>query len=281
MSSPISTAQPIVYVPAPSLVDVKNGNAVLQKGHKGDAVSYVQDLLKIPVDRRFGKDTETAVREFQQRSAASVDPGMEGKVDRALLAAIEAAGGVEAEGLFDYDQRHKLASVYPALRERVRQLAQRLAARQMSFLITDGLRTVAEQDQLYRKGRKLVNGTWMPIDPVNRIGIVTNSPGGFSNHNYGLAIDSYPVISGRVYTEIPRKASVEFRKRFTAIQTAIGEEGEAAGLFWGGRWTNPYDPPHLQLFSQTEMKPKKCLEIFRANGNSLAAVWHEVDNRLS
>jgi peptidoglycan L-alanyl-D-glutamate endopeptidase CwlK len=151
----------------------------------------------------------------------------------------------------------------------------------MNFLITDGMRTFAEQDELFHKGRKLVNGNWIPKDPVHKTGIVTNAPGGLSNHNYGLAFDSYPVISGKVFTSIPDHSSLEFRNRFKAIQKAIGEDGEAVGLFWGGRWTNPFDPPHLQLFPQTEMKPRTCLEIFRANGDSLAAVWAEVDKRLS
>ena len=281
MSTPTSAVQPIVYVPAPSLVDVKAGNAVLQKGHKGDAVSYIQDLLQIHIDRKFGSDTETAVRDFQQRSGTTVETGMEGKVGRALLAAMEAAAGVQEEGHFDYDQRHKLKDVHPALRDKIIQLGERLAARQMSFLITDGMRTFEEQDKLFHQGRKLKNGTWVPIDPVHETDIVTHAAGGFSNHNYGLAIDSYPVISGKVFTDIPKHATLQFRKRFNAIQSAIGEEGEALGLFWGGRWTKPFDPPHLQLFPQSEMKPQTCLGIYRDNGNSLAAVWDEVNRRLS
>jgi peptidoglycan hydrolase-like protein with peptidoglycan-binding domain len=281
MSTVVTAAQPIVFVPAPSLVDIKAGNAVLQKGHKGDAVSHVQELLHIHVDRKFGSDTETAVREFQQRNGAAVEPGNEGKVDRVLLAAIESAAGVQPEGTFDFDKRRKLKDVHPILKARVLQLAARLSAREMNFLITDGMRTFAEQDELFRKGRKLVNGHLIPKDPVHKTGIVTNAPGGLSNHNYGLAIDSYPVISGSVFTDIPSHASLEFRNRFKAIQKAIGEEGEAVGLFWGGRWTSPFDPPHLQLFAKTEMKPQTCLEIFRSHDDSLAAVWAEVDNRLS
>jgi peptidoglycan LD-endopeptidase CwlK len=281
MSTPASSPQPIVYVLAPSVVEIKAGNALLQKGHKGDAVSYLQDLLRIHVDQKFGNDTEKAVIAFQEHTQTPIEPGTEGKVGRTLLAAIEAAAGVQSEGLFDYDQRHKLADVHPGLREKVIRLAARLSARQMSFLITDGVRTFQEQDKLYHQGRKPVNGKWIPIDPVHQTDIVTNAPSGLSNHNYGLAIDSYPVISGRVYTDIPKKASTEFRQRFMAIQTAIGEEGEAVGLFWGGRWTHPYDPPHLQLFPQTEMKPGTCLKIYQDNHNSLAAVWTEVDNRLA
>ena len=281
MSTTMAATQPIVYVPAPSLGEVKAGNAVLQKGHKGDAVSYIQDLLRIHIDRKFGRDTETAVIEFQQRTGATVEPGMEGKVGRVLLAAIEAAAGIQPEGDFDYDKRHKLVKVHPMLRDKVIQVAQRLKARQMSFLITDGMRTFAEQDQLFRQGRRLVNGTWVPIDPVNNTDIVTWATGGFSNHNYGLAIDSYPVISDRVYTQIPPHSTSAFKQRFNAIQRAIGEEGEAVGLTWGGRWNHPHDPPHLQLFPQTEMKPRTCLEIFQAHGDSMQAVWDEVTSRLS
>jgi len=50
------TPVPIAYVAAPSLSEVKAGNAVLQKGHKGEAVSYAQELLGIHVDSKFGND---------------------------------------------------------------------------------------------------------------------------------------------------------------------------------------------------------------------------------
>lgn len=33
----------------------------------------------------------------------------------------------------------------------------------------------------------------------------------------------------------------------TAAWAAIGEVGEALGLRWGGRWTDPHDPGHLEL----------------------------------
>ena len=269
MSTSTSAVLPVTFVPAPSLEDVKNGNAVLQKGHMGSAVSHVQQLLRISVDQKFGRDTETAVREFQQRNAAAAEPGMEGKVTRGLLAAMEALAAAQPQAQFDFDKRRRLDRVHPKLKETVIRLAARLAARNMSFLVTDGLRTFAEQDELFAQGR---------TKPGKK---VTKARGGFSNHNYGLAIDSYPVISGRVFTEIPDGATQQFRKTFNAIQTAIGEEGEAVGLTWGGRWSDPFDPPHLQLFSQNEMNPSKCLEIYKANGNSIAAVWAEVDRRLS
>src|SRR5687768_8194676 len=183
MSATTSSVQPLVYVPAPSVSEVKNGSAVLQKGHKGAAVSHIQELLRIHVDQKFGPNTETAVKEFQQRTQTSVDPGMEGKVDRVLLSAMEAAAA-QPEEQFDYDQRHKLDAVHPALKQKVVQLAQHLAARNMNFLITDGFRTFAEQDEIFRKGRKLVGGNWIITDPAS---VVTRSPGGLSNHNYGLA----------------------------------------------------------------------------------------------
>lgn len=52
-----------------------------------------------------------------------------------------------------------------------------------------------------------------------------------SMHSYGLAVD---IIDRKLAYNAPR-----------AFWDAVGAEGEAAGLVWGGRWTNP-DRPHLQ-----------------------------------
>jgi hypothetical protein len=52
------------------------------------------------------------------------------------------------------------------------------------FLVVSGLRTAAEQDALYAQGR---------IAPGH---IVTNSKGGLSMHNYGLAVAAVPFLTG-------------------------------------------------------------------------------------
>jgi peptidoglycan LD-endopeptidase CwlK len=70
-----------------------------------------------------------------------------------------------------------LAPLYPPLAQRVRLL---LAAIAVPVLITQGERTWAEQDALYAQGRTA---------PGN---IVTKARSGYSQHNYGLAVDLCP-----------------------------------------------------------------------------------------
>jgi 2-hydroxychromene-2-carboxylate isomerase len=100
-----------------------------------------------------------------------------------------------------------------------------------------------------------------------------------SNHNYGLAVDLYPVLDGRVFTNTPENASSEFRQRFKAIQQAIIEAAERLGLTAGARFSRP-DPPHVQLLAENVLRPRQCLEIFRAHNDDLDAVWEEVNRRL-
>lgn len=173
------------------------------------------------------------------------------------------------------DKRGKSAKLHPIFVERLVMLAELLAQRGMKALITDGLRTFAEQDKLFKIGRRGIKGER----------IVTKARGGESNHNYGLAVDMYPVLpdaSGKdkVFTEIPPKSSIEFARAFRRTQESIGEIAEELGLFWGARFSGIVDTPHIQLLAQHEMSPKECLKIFRKNSNTLQAVWDEASRRV-
>lgn len=52
---------------APSLGDVRDDTAPLRRGMGGPAVEYLQQRLGIPVDGKFGSDTEAAVKAFQAK----------------------------------------------------------------------------------------------------------------------------------------------------------------------------------------------------------------------
>jgi peptidoglycan L-alanyl-D-glutamate endopeptidase CwlK len=166
------------------------------------------------------------------------------------------------------DKRGKTKRLHPIFRERLILLAEALARRGMQALITDGLRTVAEQDALFAQGR---------TKPGPR---VTNARGGQSNHNYGLAVDMYPVIGGKVFTDVAKGASVEFRRAFNAVQDAIGEEAERLGLFWGARFNGIVDTPHIQLLPEQELRPSEAFKILNKAGGDLAAVWAEATKRV-
>lgn len=285
MSDPTATLpQPATFTPAPSLDEVRSGSRVLERGHRGDAVSHVQRLLGIDVDARFGADTERAVTDFQQRKGMKIDPGFLGKVGRFTLAALEQSVTVPMVEIApseagNFDPRNLLDGVHPALRKRMLAVVAELANKGMQMRITDGRRTFKEQDKLFQKGRILVDGKWQCANP-KCAGIVSNVRGGRSNHNYGLACDSYPVLDGKVRFSAPAGPAA-LKKRFFEVQSAIGHAGEQFGLTWGGRWTSPFDPPHLQLLGQTELRASECLEIFNAAGGSIHAVWDEATRRIA
>lgn len=114
-------------------------------------------------------------------------------------------------------------SVQPVMRSFVLS-AKAIAARQgLVVRAISGLRTYAEQDALYAKGRTA---------PGPR---VTNARGGFSNHNFGLAID-IGVFSadGKTY------------HGSHPLYRDLGPLGESLGLEWGGRWKF-VDEPHYQF----------------------------------
>ena len=93
--------------------------------------------------------------------------------------------------------------------------------------ISQGLRTIKEQDDLYAQGR-------------TRPGkIVTNAKGGDSFHNYGLAID--------VVIINPNGTANWSRLSADVVRIAAQE-----GFEWGGNWRTFKDYPHFQMtFGQT------------------------------
>jgi len=112
------------------------------------------------------------------------------------------------------------------LKPKVKKLAEQLLIeckkRGIDLTITQTLRTIEEQNKLYAIGK---------TKPGK---IVTNSRGGYSFHNYGVAFDFCPVRSGRaIWNDI-------------ALFDAIGRLGVKLGLEWGGNWSKFKDRPHFQ-----------------------------------
>ena len=70
--------------------------------------------------------------------------------------------------------------------------------------------------------------------------IVTNAKGGQSNHNFGLAIDVFPIWQdGRLHMEDDAE-----NIRLLKLIAHIGIE---EGLEWGGHWKTLKDYPHFEL----------------------------------
>jgi peptidoglycan L-alanyl-D-glutamate endopeptidase CwlK len=105
-----------------------------------------------------------------------------------------------------------IATLLPEVRPYARALINKAAATGITIKAISGLRTYAEQDELYAKGR---------TKPGPK---VTNASGGHSNHNFGIAFDIGVFEENKWLPESPK-------------YKAVGALGVDLGLEWGGNWT--------------------------------------------
>lgn len=98
-----------------------------------------------------------------------------------------------------------------------------------SLRFTQTLRTFAEQDLLYAMGRTAKGS------------VVTNSKGGFSYHNYGLAIDICLMINGKPSWDVKADWDKDGKSDWLEVVSAFKRHGWE----WGGDWRF-YDAPHFQ-----------------------------------
>lgn len=97
--------------------------------------------------------------------------------------------------------------------------------------IVQGLRTIDEQNKLYAQGRTV---------PGHRI---TNSKGGQSYHNYGLAFDFAILYNDK---ELSWDINYDFDKDGVKDWQEVVQPFKNAGYTWGGDWNSLKDNPHLE-----------------------------------
>ena len=140
----------------------------------------------------------------------------------------------------------RLAGLLPRVKVLAEQLLQRASAAGIALVVTQGLRTYAEQDALYAQGRSTPGK------------IVTRARGGQSAHNFGRAFDVAFVSKNGIAWDGP--------------WDEIGAMGQELGLEWGGAWPSFKDRPHFQL-----MEGKTLAEL-RAEHDAPAP---DVDGEIS
>jgi len=120
--------------------------------------------------------------------------------------------------------------------------------------ITQGLRTFAEQDDLYAQGR---------TKPGKK---VTNAKGGQSIHNYGFAVDICLIIDGKT-------ASWETAKDWDGDKQSDWMEVvvifKKYGWNWGGDWRTLKDMPH---FDKKGFSDWKVLSKMKRDKNNYVIV---------
>ena len=93
----------------------------------------------------------------------------------------------------------------------------------IELMLTSTYRNKKAQDELYAQGRTAPGR------------IVTNAKGGQSFHNYKVAYDVVPLVSGKAMWDIKHPS-----------WHIVGGLGKAAGLDWAGDWKRFREFPHFQ-----------------------------------
>ncbi len=173
----------------------------------------------------------------------------------------------------------RVAALHPVVRQAAERLIERSFARGVPIVITQGLRTIAEQDALYAQGR---------TKPGQ---IVTNARGGYSNHNFGVAIDFCLLMpDGRSVTwDMVRDGDGDKVADWNEV-VAIAKE---LGFAWGGDWTKFKDYPHLEMcfglttaqyragVSPTEIAMAKALAKINKEDESMTAAEKAAFDKLA
>ncbi|QYK62421.1 M15 family metallopeptidase [Paenibacillus sp. S25] len=127
----------------------------------------------------------------------------------------------------------RLIGLDPVFKLVLDKLIERCYARGVWVLITQGLRTYAEQDALYAQGR---------TKPGQ---VITKARGGYSNHNFGFAVDFALLLrDGRTVSWDTLR---DDDKDSLPDWSEVVEEAKKLGLEWGGDWRTFKDMPHLQM----------------------------------
>lgn len=155
---------------------------------------------------------------------------------------------VPVQDQFDDRTEKNLATLDPlavgTLRQLVSLAMQVAQSEGVVVKVISAHRTWEEQDKLYAKGRTASGSR------------VTNARGGFSNHNFGIAID-LGVFRGITYLDgssqsTDRTLAVQVHKRTAAKAKESGLNTE-----WGGDWSSFKDYPHHELKTGMSIKQKR------------------------
>lgn len=122
----------------------------------------------------------------------------------------------------------QLTNLNRAVEHGARLLIERSFKENVEIRITHGYRSISFQNDLYAQGRTKPGA------------IVTSARGGYSYHNYGLAIDFVLRKSGYDIT-------ADYDKDGIADWMEVVAQAKLLGFEWGGDWEKFIDRPHFQM----------------------------------
>ena len=188
-----------------------------------DAIKAIQRAVGAEPDGIFGPRTAVAVWKDLNREAAEA-----------------AKAGAKEDAILDERTIKTIATLDHAAQFRFVDftlLAKATAATYgCDYVAISGHRTWKEQDELYLRVPK-----------------VTNAKGGYSNHNFGIAVD-FGVFRGKVYLDA---SNPELAQR---VHAACAAHAKACGLGWGGDWKGKLkDSPHYEVSTGLSLAAKRKL----------------------
>ncbi|MFG6115889.1 M15 family metallopeptidase [Halobacillus sp. MO56] len=147
---------------------------------------------------------------------------------------------------FDFPKREgddpMPTKLHPTVAEKRDQLVARAEEKGIEVVITEGFRTIEEQEAIYERGRSEEGN------------IVTYAEGGESYHNYGLAIDfALRNKNEKVIWDTEYDGNGNGKSDWMEV-VAIAKD---LGFDWGGDWRRFKDYPHFQMdmgYSIRELK---------------------------
>lgn len=127
----------------------------------------------------------------------------------------------------------RLIGLHPVVRQATERLIEQSFARGVPIVIVQGLRTIEEQNELYAQGR---------TKPGQR---VTNAKGGYSFHNFGVAIDFALLLPDGKSVSWDMKRDGNSNRE--ADWQEVAKIGKSLGFAWGGDWKSFKDYPHFEM----------------------------------
>lgn len=137
--------------------------------------------------------------------------------------------------MMDSISEQRLCLVHPLLAQKIRTVADQLLHSGIVIRVIQGFRSFQMQDDLFAQGRTTPGR------------IVTEARGGDSYHNYGLAVDCCPGVTGWPYWT-PDWVSVDkHTHKITPSWQKMIDAGKAQGLVSGSQFIDFPDFPHFQM----------------------------------
>lgn len=126
----------------------------------------------------------------------------------------------------------RIDKLHPLIREDVKSILEECSTCNIPIRITQGWRSIKEQNDLYAIGRTR-HGTK-----------VTNAKGGMSWHNYGLAFDFVLLSPNGKDVIWNRNTDINHDNKYDWLE--VVEIALAYHFQWGGSWKTFKDYPHFE-----------------------------------